>query len=324
MATISIRSPSRLHFGLLSVHSADVGGRRFGGVGLMIDRPGVRLSLQPAPAWTATGPCAERALEFAKHFIATVPSERRLGALHVQVEQCPAEHVGLGVGTQLALAVARGLALMTGLEHEDAAALARRVGRGARSSLGIHGFQHGGLLVEGGKTPDTAIAPLVARQPFPEAWQVLLVQPRGLCGAHGTREVEAFASLTPSDRDHARTEALCRLTLLGILPALLERDLPAFGEALHEFNRKAGEWFQVWQEGVYSHPRVAELVDAIRGQGTAGAGQSSWGPTVFAIDAPERLLAVVRTLVDRGAFADDEWSVSPACNLAQKSRGGSA
>jgi beta-ribofuranosylaminobenzene 5'-phosphate synthase len=321
-SSVTITAPSRLHFGLFAVSGGDaapkpeaaaIPPRRFGGVGLMLERPGVRLSAQPAREWSACGAGALRALGFAQRFVTTLPEERRR-PFAVVVERCPPEHSGLGTGTQLGLAVAKALAALTGLEHEDAAALAQRVGRGLRSSLGIHGFEHGGFLVEAGKTAPAAIAPLVVRHDFPEPWRVLLVIPHGLHGEHGAREIEAFAKLAPTDHDAARTDALSRLALLGMLPALVERDLLNFGEAVHEFNRKAGEWFAAWQGGVYSHPRVADLIAALRREGLRGVGQSSWGPAVFAIDEEDRLQAVRRTFIEAGHFTGEESEICGAEN----------
>jgi beta-ribofuranosylaminobenzene 5'-phosphate synthase len=313
--TTTITAGSRLHFGLLAVPAAAGGqaARRFGGAGLMTEQQRLSLSVQPALAWSANGPSADRVLAFARRLMTTLPASEQHRSFALTVEACGPEHVGLGVGTQLALAVARALTVHTGLENEDAASLARRVGRGLRSSLGIHGFQHGGLLIEGGKTDDSAIAPLLARQVFPDDWQILLIIPQGIQGTHGTRELDAFAHVTGDD-SLRRTDALCRLALLGMLPALIERDLARFGEAVHEFNRKAGEWFQAWQGGVYSHPRVAELVAAIRGQGIPGVGQSSWGPTVFAIATGDRLNALRECLLNSGVCRAEELLLTSASN----------
>src|SRR5439155_19963339 len=150
----------------------------------------------------------------------------------------------------------------------------------------------GGLLVEGGKTDRDEIAPLLAHQPFPEDWHVLLILPRGLQGAHGAREQEAFARLADHASNLSRTEALCRLVLLGMLPALAEHDLPAFGEALYDFNRRVGEMFAPWQSGVYAHPQTTELIAWLRQQGVRGVGQSSWGPAVFAVEQRHLLMRV--------------------------------
>jgi beta-RFAP synthase len=317
---IRVTTPSRLHFGLLNV-AADEGpwpdhqgrpalpSRRFGGVGLMVESPGVRLTARAAAEWSADGPLAGRALAFARRIGGQLRAEEGVDfpAQHLHVEQAAPEHVGLGTGTQLGLAVGRALAEAWGL-HVDAPALARLAGRGLRSALGVHGFERGGFLVEAGKRESGALPPLVARVPFPEAWRIVLILPRQLRGAWGGTEVEAFARLA-GPPDLGRTDALCRLALLGMLPALLEQDWQAFGEALFDYNARAGEAFAPVQGGIYSHALVADVVTFIRGQGIAGAGQSSWGPAVFAVlPDQERALALASRL--REHLRQSDWDVS--------------
>jgi beta-RFAP synthase len=185
----------------------------------------------------------------------------------------------------LGLAVARAVATVAGHADEDVAALARRAGRGERSALGIHGFAHGGFLVEAGQRTPEVLPPLVARLAFPEEWRVLLILPPGGPGLHGQLEKQAFARLTSPSA--AWTDALCRLVLLGMLPALLERDLATFGEAVHDFNARVGEVFAPVQGGTYADPRVSDVVRFVRAQGAPGVGQSSWGLATYAIVADE-------------------------------------
>src|SRR4029077_15922503 len=130
------------------------------------------------------------------------------------------------------------------------------------------------------KGAHSSVAPLLAHADFPQCWSIVLVLPKGEKGRCGIAEEQAFARL-----DGGATDVLCRLVLLGMLPALIEVDLPAFGEALYEFNRRVGEMFKPWQRGVYGNPRTAEIVKFFRDNGVPGVGQSSWGPAVFAIDA---------------------------------------
>src|SRR5262245_52221988 len=95
-----VTTGSRVHFGLL--RPAPAGGERgFGGCGLMVEEPAVIVAAEPAAEWSATGPAAERALAVARRV--TLTPHR------IVVETCPPEHTGLGVGTQLSLAVARAL-----------------------------------------------------------------------------------------------------------------------------------------------------------------------------------------------------------------------
>lgn len=276
-------APSRLHFGLLNVGAAGVGLRQYGGVGLMIDEPGVAVRVTAANAWEGEGPSSERALGFARQFVGQLPDGLQR-PVRVVVECCPPEHVGLGVGTQLGLAVARATAIEFGMTDLGIEALARMTGRGGRSGIGLHGFAHGGLIVDGGHERAGTVAPMLARYDFPTEWRIVLARPADPgVGWSGNRERAAFARARPPQVTVPLTDRMARLLVLGVLPALLERDCDSFGEALHEYNRLAGRMFAEDQGGDYASTEVATIIDAVRDWGVVGAGQSSWGPTVFAV-----------------------------------------
>lgn len=277
---IRVVAPSRLHFGLFHVPPGgepEAGKRAFGGVGLMVNQPGVVVDLRPAESWQFEGTLASRAQVFATRFMLSLPEERRRG-FQVLVERCPAEHTGLGVGTQLGLAVAKALAVACGEPKLTSAELAGRVGRGDRSAIGVHGFDRGGLLVDAGKLPGETLSPLLAHVALPDEWRVVLFTPVGASRWHGDRERRAFATATAGEPD-----ALRKLAVETLLPAARSSDLNAFGEAVYEFNRKAGEPFVAAQGGIYASREIAELIADVRACGVRGVGQSSWGPTVFAI-----------------------------------------
>ena len=80
-----------------------------------------------------------------------------------------------------------------------------------------------------------------------------------------------------------------------MLPAIASRDCSAFGEAVFQFGRRAGECFSAVQGGPFASDEIAQLVASIREFGVAGVGQSSWGPTVYAVTADE---AEAQRLVD--------------------------
>lgn len=276
---IRVVAPSRLHFGLFRVPTAGGAGDgapAFGGMGLMIDRPGVVVDVRPADSWRFEGALASRAQVFAARFMATVPEDARR-PFQVLIERCPAEHTGLGVGTQLGLAVAKALAVACGAGDLPAPELAARVGRGERSAIGVHGFDRGGLLVDAGKRPGEAVSPLLAHVALPPAWKVVLFAPANAARWHGDRERAAFATAQAGDPG-----ALHELAEVAVRAAL-DGDLDAFGDAVHEFNRRAGEPFAAAQGGVYASREIADLIEDVRAWGVRGVGQSSWGPTVFAL-----------------------------------------
>ncbi len=282
---IRVCTGSRLHLGFFDLPGAgpwptlegDAGLPRlaWGGVGMMIDRPGVVVAVQPASEWSSSGPCAERALAFAQTVAQHLPGD----PLDLHVESCPAEHSGLGTGTQLALAVglavARSRCARVGVWQ-----LARWLGRGKRSCLGIHGFRRGGFLIEATHA-EGRFAPLLLRRDFPPHWPITLIEPQRLVGTHGTQEKQAFAALREVPRT-SHAEALARLAFLEMVPALRPLDPRRFGSAVTDFNRRVGEMFRPWQGGIYADPAIAQIVAKLRGAEICGVAQSSWGPTIVA------------------------------------------
>ena len=288
-----VEAPSRLHFGLLSVPVGEQAGRTFGGVGLMLERPRVVVQVELAERWIAAGPDAERALQAGQRFCESlaVPD-----VFSINVIESPEPHSGLGSGTTLSQSVARAIASETGHGYLSACELARHVGRGKRSAIGIHGFAHGGLIIEHGKLPGEVIAPLVHHRPLPDSWRIVLARPAIESAWHGDRESNAFGTAQVGNP----RKAMLRLVEQSMLPALNREDVNAFGEAVRQFNRLAGVAFQQAQGGPYAHPAIEQLIDTIRHAGIPGAGQSSWGPTVFAIvgneDKANDLVDMLRAL----------------------------
>jgi len=70
--------------------------------------------------------------------------------VHINIEAAIPEHVGLGSGTQMSLAIGSALNAIynLGLSVRDIAAITER---GLRSGIGIGIFEQGGLVVDGGR-----------------------------------------------------------------------------------------------------------------------------------------------------------------------------
>ena len=240
MTRLRIRTASRLHFGLLGWGPRVV--RQFGGVGLMVESPGIEIIAEPAGHWTFEGRLAERVrnivLLVQERNVECADIAAQFAPSRLQVVNAPPEHVGMGVGTQLSLAVVRVICELAGMQAPSVECLARLSGRGRRSGVGLHGFLRGGLIVDGGRRDEVRPPPLVAHMPFPEDWSILTIKPPGPRGRHGADEVLAFQALPPLPE--TMTDRLCKLVLLGILPAVAERDFLAFGAALHELQLKVG------------------------------------------------------------------------------------
>jgi beta-RFAP synthase len=297
---VRVRAPCRLHFGMFSF--GDEVQPQFGGVGLMIDPPALELTLTAADCFHVSGSLTERTLTFVE-----MAAERwklpSLPSCRICV-QSPSDHIGLGVGTQLGMSVAAGLRRYLNLPKLPAEALAADMGRGTRSAVGTHGFFHGGLIVDAGHRRGQPVGRLARRVAVPNEWRIVLIIPAGRCGLAGAPEADAFASLPPVPAEV--TQQLWHITESEMLPALSRGECSRFGDAVYRFGRLAGECFSTVQGGPFANHETVNLVEAIRNYGISGVGQSSWGPTVFAIcsssAAAEVLIAWLRARCDANTY----------------------
>lgn len=293
---VLIHAPARLHLGFIDLNGGL--GRRYGSIGLALEEPATRLRLRAEAGLSASGPGAERVLRYARDLCGRLSLAPRA---HIEVQSCIPDHVGLGSGTQAALAVGVGLARLQQQAY-SVREIAEAAGRGARSGIGIASFEHGGFMVDGGRSDEaTGAPPLIARFPFPEHWRVLLVFDRRGEGLHGEQESAAFRSLPEFPADQAAR--LSRLVLMRMLPALAEQALEPFGAAVTELQQCIGEHFAPAQGGRYTSASVGEALQWLGARGAAGLGQSSWGPSGFCfVDDPARADALAREA--RVRFAD--------------------
>ncbi len=282
--------PARLHLGLLDLNGGL--GRRYGSLGLTLEGPGTRLTAWPAEGISAEGPDAARAQAYAETMAAEIGG---FAGLHIEIEAAVPAHNGLGSGTQMALAVGTAVCRLAGRDLAPRA-IADLLDRGARSGIGLGAFAQGGVLLDGGRAAADEPPPILSRLPFPEDWRVLLIYDLMRGGLHGADELEAFRRLPEFPAE--RAAHLCRLMLMSALPALAERDLATFGAGVSELQRVTGDHFAAAQGGRFASPDVAEVLAWLEAEGVAGFGQSSWGPTGFALLASEdearRLLGAAR------------------------------
>jgi beta-RFAP synthase len=305
--SLRVTAHARLHFGFLDL-SAGHDGRRFGGMGLALSGPRYVLRIEKAPGLTVEGTHAERV----EYLAARVHQALELKPhARITVEEAIPEHVGLGSGTQLALALATGIARQRGLD-QPIAGLCALMGRARRSGVGFHLFQRGGFVVEGGHpaagaagrsplVPRSEAPPLLARHEFPEAWRIVVALPSATRTVSGEAEEEAFRRLRPAA--DATVDRIARTVLTRLLPALVEKDLETFGAALAQTQEWIGACFASVQEAEF-HPGALHLVRRLKEEKACGVGQSSWGPAVYAFapDAAEetRLLKIIAA-ADPGA-----------------------
>ncbi|WP_297092289.1 beta-ribofuranosylaminobenzene 5'-phosphate synthase family protein [Thermococcus sp.] len=266
-----IRTPRRLHLGLIDPSATF--GRRFGSLGVALDG-GYEVKIVEGETMEIIAEGEDRkTIEFA---IKRMNSTYETGINYiVEVRKAIPRHVGLGSTTQLSLAVAKGVARLKNL-NASVEELARVLGRGKNGGAGIYSFAYGGFVIDGGVKDD--IPPLIFRADFPEEWAFLLVIPELKPGLDEEEEKPVMAEVV--GRADVAMEISHRI-LLGLLPALKERDIRTFGEHLSAIQRLVGKHFEPYQGGEFRED-VTLILDFLA-EKTYGHGQSSWGPTVYGL-----------------------------------------
>lgn len=285
MATsVQVRTGGRLHMGFFDLHGGL--GRKFGSIGLSLAEPALHVEVRAAKHLNVTGDASIPGTVLAKASAVAQQLATKMnlsGSLDLHISQHIPEHTGLGSGTQIALAVGTALSNLYQLDL-SARKIAELSGRGRRSGIGIAAFDHGGLLIDGGRnvTAEARIVPpLLARYDFPAQWTVLLIFDATQPGIHGEQERLGFNQLPVFSESLAAH--LCRHVLMQAMPAIMEKDLTAFGHSIQVLQQHVGDYFSPVQGGRYASKRMGEVLHYLQQAGVACFGQSSWGPTGFAI-----------------------------------------
>ncbi len=276
---VRVSAPGRLHLGFLDLHGGL--GRLFGSLGLSLYDIYTELEVRHSAKLHVSGPGSAKAYKYAERMLTHLNIRQ---GLKLDIRQSIPEHAGLGSGTQMALAVGSAINRLfdANLALPD---IARVLDRGNRSGIGIGTFTKGGFIVDAGRSSATELPPVISQLHFPDSWRFVLVLDKRYQGVHGQEESQAFGKL--GKMAEATSADLCRLLVMQVLPAIVEQNCQLFGAAITEIQACMGEYFKTIQAGVYTSAEVGEVLDQLQKQGATGIGQSSWGPTGFAIYASE-------------------------------------
>ncbi len=299
---VTVEAGARLHLGFIDPLGGS--GRRYGSLGVAIRRPFFSLTAELRKRGVSVkGPSSQRIRNlvgiFKKHF-------RYTGGLSVAVHEEIPEHVGLGSGTQMSLAL--GTAFATLLEQEvHIQELARTSGRGEVSGIGTATFERGGFVVDGGipipadgeavEVSEGYVPPLLFRHEVPEDWVFVVALPNLPRGFSGAAEEQAFSKVPPAQTEESNE--IGRQVLMQLLPALIEDDIIRFGQALTTIQRLVGDCFATAQGGRFANPVIATCIRTMLEAGAFGAGQSSWGPACYGLSRGSTVVNAIKQAVSR-------------------------
>lgn len=268
-------------------------GRHFGSIGLALNEITTEICIAHAEQSTLSGVSSARVLPCIKALCRALNVSDKLG---IHITSAIPEHIGLGSGTQMALAA--GMALnrlyQLNLSVQDIAQLTER---GARSGIGIGIFEYGGMVVDGGRGDRTKTPPVISHMQVPDDWRFILIFDKRGKGLHGEQEVKAFKELPPFPRREA--ERLCYLLMMQGLPALAEGDIERFGDVISQLQCTVGEHFAAAQGGVFTSSEVSSVISWLAEQGAVALGQTSWGPTGFCAVAGVERAAQLKQQVEQ-------------------------
>lgn len=270
---VYVNAFGRIHLGFLDLNGQS--GRRFGSLGVSLSSPETFIELAIGKDVFSSAPAY---VEKAKNAVMKMYGVEE--EVSVQVHQEIPRHFGLGSGTQMALAIGAGVAQLFDLKTslQD---IAIATNRGKRSGIGIGTFAEGGIVLDGGRGSQTKIPPILMQHAFPADWRILLVFDHDHIGVHGAAEVEAFETL--KDASVIDTQQVNQAVLMKLLPSIKEADYQMFSEGVAALQAYTGRYFAPAQGGQYASKKVAHALGLIQQQGVQCIGQSSWGPTGFAI-----------------------------------------
>ncbi len=288
---LRIKTPSRIHMTLIDLNGSI--GRVDGGVGITLEEPSIDITAEKSDIVEVIGdPDLKDRMEKACEMVC--PGK----GISINIERSYWNHIGLGSGTQAALAAGTAISKLYGQDISPRD-IAIKVGRGGTSGIGIGSFEKGGFLLDGGHrmisknaflpssySKGVPPAPLLLNYDFPD-WDIVLAIPPTK-GAYDIYEKDIFANECPIPIKEV--EKISHIILMQMLPAILEKDLETFGKAINsiqEIGFKKRELDHQWG--------TRELMSVMREAGSPCAGMSSFGPTVYAItDSPNKVASAVK------------------------------
>lgn len=282
---LKITTPSRLHMTLIDMNASR--GRVDGGIGLTLDEPVISITCERSDVVEVTG-SSEHAKRMKNSVAALLPEGE---GIRINIEKDYPSHIGMGSGTQAALAAGMAVNRLFDL-NLSVREIAVRVGRGGTSGIGVAAFENGGFILDGGHKfsekkaflPSAASrlppAPILLRKDFPE-WSIIIAIPQEK-GASLKNEANIFRAECPVPL--REVEELSHIILMNLLPALVEEDMAAFGRSINAIQELGFKKREVALQSVSK-----DLMELLNEGGACGAGMSSFGPAVYAFgeDAEE-------------------------------------
>ena len=292
---MEIETSARLHVSLIDLNGNE--GRIDGGIGITLNQPSINLECVENNDYTKVifDKSIRNINDFSEYKQKITEACTNMNN-HLNIDKTytftlknayPIHH-GLGLGTQLLLSTAKLIAELNN-KNMDITQLANVIQRGGTSGIGVRSFESGGFIVDGGHRllekekflPSSASKvsppPVLARYDFPESWNIILAIPSVNKSVSGQNEINIFERYTPVRIQDV--ERICYLTLMKLMPAVLEEDILSFGDAVNKIQELGFKKI----ERDLQNDKINQTIEYMKNQDIPAVGMSSFGPTCFGI-----------------------------------------
>jgi beta-ribofuranosylaminobenzene 5'-phosphate synthase len=305
-SSIRIQTFCRIHLTLIDL--SNDGFRRNGGLGFATEHPCANIIAAPQQVNEVVSTYSAINDKLKQHLDA---ARRELGlknGVRVNISFNVRPHTGFGTGTSIKLGCLEALLLLNGIlpTEEELIRLSRR---GGTSGIGVRTYFHGGVVLDAGKKNDKSLflpssASLPNHPPLPllhylEAKLSLgLCLPEGESGLSAQAEVDFFSKVCPLPISEVSKTAY--LAAFGFMPALIEGDMLALGQAINEIQSTSWKNSERMRFRIPIQKIEATLVAA----GSIGTGMSSMGPAVFFVGDVPRIIEKCSSSLPNCSFTE--------------------
>jgi beta-ribofuranosylaminobenzene 5'-phosphate synthase len=287
MGKIRIETGARIHFGLLDL-TGDTG-RIDGSLGLSLSKPRMIITAESHDSIESTD-----RTELVKFAVSKLNNHFDLSeGLRVDVVESYEQHVGLGSSTQFLLSIGKAYCEINHLPGNPRE-LAKILGRGGTSGIGVAAFEKGGFILDAGhsfgpdqdkqtflpsRAAEAPPAPVIFQSDFPSDWIIDLVVPSHGAGLSGQEEIDFFQTHCPIDPQE--TASIARVVLSLVIPGVIECDIGTFTRGINLLTTLGFKKREIDNQFNDLKLTLQNLNDITHN--TVAIGMSSFGPALFLI-----------------------------------------
>ena len=272
---IRISTPSRIHLGFLELDNSSE--RIFGSIGLTISKFEniIEISKNKKFQIISDNQNAKKRIE---EMVKILKENYKIHRCKIEILKTIPQHIGLGSGTQLTLAIGSLISELNNL-NLNPKIISSMFGRGLRSGIGIQSFESGGFIVDCGKQKrSNSIPPVFFNSKWPKEWKIILVFDNSIVGVSGKNETQEFKKIATTHPKICKEN--CKALLMQILPGLMEKKFYVFTKGLRIIQENMSKVFYSSKKKYTSH-KVEKIFKFLIKKKISGFGQTSWGPTGF-------------------------------------------